>query len=472
VKHFKSPKRSLGDLDAKTAARLISAATDIALVVDKSGKIRDVSCDEAAIEGLDWADWHGRKLVDLVTVESVPKITEMLANVSDEPDGRRYQANHPRADGIDIPISYHALRLKDEDTALVIGRGEQRSAQLQRKLLNAQTQIDRDYARLIQIETRYQALFRFSNEAIMIVDAATKKVIDANQSIVQLFANGSRELVGRSLDDLVAVESQPQLDALLATVRSSPKASDVSLKLVHKDNEYRVAASLFRDQSKLLYLIRVEDPRAVRTDEEEKHRLTRLQTVLDALPDAFVVVDKNRNVLSANATFAELTQLATEDQAIGQPITRWLGRVSVDTDVLFANLHQNGFIVRHGALLKGEFGVTHDVDISGVYVEADEQPCFGLIIRRVPAESELASDTALVPGQPSIAQLKSLVGRTPLREVVRQTTDIIERMCIEAALELTGDNRASAAEMLGVSRQSLYIKLRRHQLGKSENDAH
>jgi hypothetical protein len=26
--------------------------------------------------------------------------------------------------------------------------------------------------------------------------------------------------------------------------------------------------------------------------------------------------------------------------------------------------------------------------------------------------------------------------------------------------------------MLGVSRQSLYIKLRRHQLGKSENDAH
>jgi DNA-binding protein Fis len=28
-------------------------------------------------------------------------------------------------------------------------------------------------------------------------------------------------------------------------------------------------------------------------------------------------------------------------------------------------------------------------------------------------------------------------------------------------LELTGDNRASAAEMLGLSRQSLYVKLRR-----------
>ena len=49
--------------------------------------------------------------------------------------------------------------------------------------------------------------------------------------------------------------------------------------------------------------------------------------------------------------------------------------------------------------------------------------------------------------------------------IVRETSDIIERLCIEAALELTQDNRASAAEMLGLSRQSLYVKLRRYGLG-------
>ena len=48
---------------------------------------------------------------------------------------------------------------------------------------------------------------------------------------------------------------------------------------------------------------------------------------------------------------------------------------------------------------------------------------------------------------------------------MRETTDVIEKLCIEAALELTGDNRASAAEMLGLSRQSLYSKLRRFGLG-------
>jgi DNA-binding NtrC family response regulator len=59
-----------------------------------------------------------------------------------------------------------------------------------------------------------------------------------------------------------------------------------------------------------------------------------------------------------------------------------------------------------------------------------------------------------------------LIGRVPLRDLVREATDVIEKLSIEAALELTGDNRASAAEMLGLSRQSLYVKLRRFGLAE------
>jgi DNA-binding NtrC family response regulator len=58
-------------------------------------------------------------------------------------------------------------------------------------------------------------------------------------------------------------------------------------------------------------------------------------------------------------------------------------------------------------------------------------------------------------------QVAELIGRMSLKDLVRETTDVIERLCIETALELTGDNRASAAELLGLSRQSLYVKLRR-----------
>ncbi len=52
-----------------------------------------------------------------------------------------------------------------------------------------------------------------------------------------------------------------------------------------------------------------------------------------------------------------------------------------------------------------------------------------------------------------------------MKDLVRESSDLIEKLCIETALELTGDNRAAAAEMLGLSRHSLYVKLRRYGLG-------
>jgi DNA-binding NtrC family response regulator len=51
-----------------------------------------------------------------------------------------------------------------------------------------------------------------------------------------------------------------------------------------------------------------------------------------------------------------------------------------------------------------------------------------------------------------------------MSEIVQESTEMIERLCIEAALYTTGDNRASAADLLGLSRQALYTKLHRYRL--------
>jgi transcriptional regulator PpsR len=98
-----------------------------------------------------------------------------------------------------------------------------------------------------------------------------------------------------------------------------------------------------------------------------------------------------------------------------------------------------------------------------------EQRCMGFTIRHV--GQRLAAEPRAARNLPrSVEQLTELVGRVSLKELVRESTDLIERLCIEAALELTRDNRASAAEMLGLSRQSLYVKLRRYGLGDLSPD--
>ena len=141
----------------------------------------------------------------------------------------------------------------------------------------------------------------------------------------------------------------------------------------------------------------------------------------------------------------------------------------------FANLHSRGVVRFFSTTVGGEHGATAQVEISAVAVPGGGQPALGFAIRNVGARvttglqaSQSQSDPALPPGKHlsrSVEQLTELIGRVSLKDLVRESTEVIERLAIEAALELTNDNRASAAEMLGLSRQSLYVKLRRYGIG-------
>ena len=95
--------------------------------------------------------------------------------------------------------------------------------------------------------------------------------------------------------------------------------------------------------------------------------------------------------------------------------------------------------------------------------------CLGMIFRQVDSRlnKDKQIDKKLVR---SSQELSMLVGKVPLKEILAETTDLIEQLCIKAALDLTNDNRVSASEILGLSRQSLYIKLRKHGLVDPDKD--
>jgi transcriptional regulator PpsR len=133
-------------------------------------------------------------------------------------------------------------------------------------------------------------------------------------------------------------------------------------------------------------------------------------------------------------------------------------------------LRQHGSVRLFATTLRGELGLTTEVEISAVAVPDAEEPVLGFVIRSVGRRlSSAAAGERELPRSPQ--QLTELIGRVPLKDIVRETTDVIERLCIEAALQLTSDNRASAAEMLGLSRQSLYLKLHRYGLGELDSNS-
>ncbi len=325
--------------------------------------------------------------------------------------------------------------------------------------------MESEYARLRLAETRYQTLFQLSSEAVIIVDAADLRVVEANPTASRLLKDDASQLPGRALPDLLDAQSARAVQKLLAGLRVNPRAEEITVRSAKSATPFSLMASLFRDESASHYLLRL---RAMSTMEQHPDGAPlngALTDVVSRMPDAFIVLNTDRQILTANAAFLELAQLVEEEQARGQKIERWLGRVDVDVDILIANLREYGFLRRFPTVVRGEYGGREEIELSGVAILGGKPPCFGLTLRKL--QPKIITAPSLQPaGMRSFEQLKELVGRVPLRDLVRETTDIIEQMCIEAALEITGDNRASAAEMLGLSRQSLYVKLRRHGLGE------
>ena len=253
-------------------------------------------------------------------------------------------------------------------------------------------------------------------------------------------------------------------------MRAAGRAEDAKVRLSGGQWELTVSASLFRQENGSLILARLSPQQADSAAAAMHGTEAMLARAVESIPDAFVVTDTDGRILAANSAFVELTQLASAEQVQGESLDRWLGRSGVDLSVLIANLRQHGSVRLFATTLRGQYGSTSQVEISATSVPDGEKPCLGFTIRdvgrRLTAEPRSRKELPRSAGQ-----LTELVGRVPLKDIVGETTDLIEQLCIEAALELTRDNRASAAEMLGLSRQSLYVKLRRYGLGDLGGEA-
>ncbi|MBK1648670.1 transcriptional regulator PpsR [Rhabdochromatium marinum] len=463
---FDAPESALGDLGTDAAAELIAAASDIALILDSEGRILDLAFgnDELSTQ---IGDWIGLSWSDTVTSSSRARIGQLLHSAgADEQPPHWEQVEHVALSGEELPVRYCAASLGNRHRIVAVGRSQQGMAALQQRLVDAQQSLERDYWRLRQLETRYRLLFRSMSEAILIVDPGNGKIVEANPAASLLLATDSRKLVGRPFPEGFDNAGTEAIKSLLAGVRSAGRPSDLRARLRERDLEFLITAAPVRQENTTLVLVRLTPVETNNNAGLLNEPRSRLFKMLEKAPDGVVITRQDGRILSANNAFLELAQLSTEEQARGESLDRWLGRPGVDLNVLIANLRQHGAVRLFATSVRSDYGSSTEVEISAVAVQNGDQPSLGFIIRNV--DRRVSASAA--PGRAlprSVEQLTELVGRVPLKEVVRESTDMIERLCIEAALELTGDNRASAAELLGLSRQSLYVKLRRYGLSES-----
>jgi len=314
-----------------------------------------------------------------------------------------------------------------------------------------------------------------SSEAVLILDPVKGRIIEANPAASALCGMSTADVSGRPLIDFFDTDGLAGVQAQIGSIGAGGRAEDIPALLSHDGRAVTLRMARLRQENATLVVMCIVPVQPFPQITIVPDNKAILLLAVESAPDAFVVTGGEGDVITANAAFLEMVQLRHEEEVVGQPLDRWLGEGGVELSVLTANLRSRGVVRFFNTTVRSEHGTTAQVEISAAAVSGGGRPTLGFAIRDVgarlgmgPQASQAEAGSATLAGRQlsrSVEQLTELIGRVSLKDLVQESTEVIERLAIEAALELTNDNRAAAAEMLGLSRQSLCVKLRRYGIG-------
>jgi len=458
-----SPTAPLTGTTAPVLDRVVRASADLVLRLDPSGRVVDVYRDSSLIEE-NLREWVGKMWADTVLPDTRSKVGMLLDDARAHGLSRTRQLNQTLPGGADFPIGYTGILLDDDAGFLILGRNLQSLSDLQRRLVEAQQALERDYWRLRQMETRYRLLFQRSSEALLVLDAPSRRILDANRAAGQAFGVPPRKLTGRVFPDDLTMSERTHEDVRrhLESVRDRGRAETVGLDLGSGDG-WRLEAAVIREERDGILLVHLQEIRGLTRDVTPAPAGLNPTRLLEYGPDPFVVTDRDARVLMANRAFRTLVQVPAEEDLTGLSLGRWLGRPGADMTVLLTNLEKFGEVRLFPTTLNSALDMESEVELSATGIEGADPPCIGVTIRnvsrRIWTEGALSGHRDL---SRAVEQLTDQVGKVSLKQLVQDTVGIVEAHFIESALKLTDGNRTAAAEILGVSRQSLYTKLRRY----------
>ena len=453
-------------LEASDAAKIVAAGADIAMVIDAQGVICDMALSNAQMAREGFESWLDRPWSDTVAPDSKHKVAEMLRDAFVEGKPRWREVNQLTPGDGSVMLRYCVFGAGANGDVIVIGRDDRVAASMQQRMLQAQQSLEREYSKLRDAEFRYRILFQTCGEAVVIVDAATKTIVEANPAAERLFGP-TPNLIGSAFAKHFEPSSQDAAASVIAVLQLAAPARSSQVIRTKSGEQLQISASLFRNERTSQCLVRLIPSEAGKARPEEAG--PDLQAILERMPDAFLVTDDALNIVAANLAFLDLVGLGTTEQAIGEPLSRFVGRANFDLNILVDSLKGSSSVRNYATVVRNQLDQQEDVEISAVSAPHKAGLWFGLTIRPAPTLIGVRANNA--PDlRRSVEHMTQLVGRVTLKELVRETTEMVEKLCIEAALVLTKDNRASAADVLGLSRQSLYLKLHRLGLGNLGGD--
>lgn len=459
---------SLPEVPPDLLADIVTSASDLALVVSADHVVLSALANPRAGFWANVSQWQDCRLESLLTTESWKKFQGRLESADLETHRVLViELTHADSVNFEFPVRYAVSRLGEGDGWLMVGRDMRPIAELQQQLVQAQLALERDYESQRELETRYRVLMEASPSPQMIVSVASGKIVDLNALAADLVGAPRSELLDTPLTQEFEGRRRGELLENLARLAADDPAGTPDLTVRRNRKRVTISATAFRAAGDKLLLCRLELSESSR--EQRGDLADMAERLFQKGIDAMVFVDLEGVVISANESFLNLTDSGSLAMVQGRSFGDFLSRGAIDMRVLLENVRRVGHLRHYPTRLNTDFSGQVSVEISATLFQDRTNPAIALVIR----DSNLADATRILPGpagNEGLRNVMQMVGYSTLRDIVNETTEIIEKMCIETALELTGNNRVAAAELLSLSRQSLYVKLRKFGLLNKAGD--
>lgn len=442
---------------------IIAEVADLGIVISETGEVLSVLVNPLydAFRALE--RFEDRDIRTALTVESVPKFENRLAAFLDgESNIRPVELNHTSAVGTwEFPIRYSLHRIGPDGAILMLGRDMRPVAEMQQQLVKAQVALEQDYETQREHETRFRVLMQNTTDAMVFMSAHSGQITEVNDFAADLLGSNRDALIGKVFADAFSARKVGDLIADLTTQAIAETDAPVSASLRGNGAKLNLHPILFRAAGERVLLCRISTEDGVY--EPADALSSNLRGLYAASSDAFVFSAEDGTILSANEGFLALIDTAHDISIRGNNFANYLQRGSVDVKVMVENATRHGYMRVYATRVAGNYGASRAVEISVTRIMAGDTPILAYVLREN-TMPDSKRDMTSSSTEETMQSVKELVGQATLKDIVAETTNVVEKMCIETAVALTMNNRVAAAEMLGLSRQSLYVKLRKFDL--------
>ena len=448
-----------GSFSDANASLAVKSMADLVVFISPDGVITDVE-DGHGRSSAGTAPWVGARLVDLIDAPArAPIERSMMTARSGSGSGVRRQTVLMLANGDPLPLL--VTFLIEDGTLLML-------CQDQRALSDAVARADRLQAALEAVEDEdratqglHRAVLAHLDQALAVVDVTTGRVLDLSNSAAAMLGlpSESHSTGPSAVAFTQCFEGRRRsefIDSLCAAAMSGRR---VEAELRTKGDRIVVSPEMTRINGAPVLICGLAFPQ---DDAGAGGRDFTALTVTTT--DGMACIDARGMITHVNPAFVNMLDAASDQAILGRPITGFLIRGMIDFRVLTDEQRARTF-------------ATHMISLNGQRVPVEisvanlGQGFHGLVLR----DMSTATVTRVRPASTAenthhAPDPTQKVGTQPLRDIVAGMTDSIERDCIVAAIEMTQNNRVAAAEMLGLSRQSLYVKLRKYNLLERDED--